>query len=200
MPVPQRGHVESVLRDREEALVSLILNAWEGSAPDRARHEFKRTNRCIVHDHIIRCIRTTFLGQPGARIIEKHETAYLLFDDTLAVRIKHGDRNGLGRNNHTQASFAFIDADAELWELPMGLPDVQRADIAYLLNAFETKIEAILVTGRDGDRVLWSYPLYPRAAKPVAVLPFTPKPPVDPSDVLRIPSEADDKSGEKEAG
>ena len=42
--------------------------------------------------------------------------------------------------------------------------------------------------------------MYPRAAKPVAVLPFTPKPPVDPSDVLRIPSEADDKSGEKEAG
>jgi hypothetical protein len=200
MPIPQQSQVETVLSAREDVLVQVILDAWESSAPDRARHEFKRTHRCIVHDHAIRGARAKLLGQPGVHMYEKHETAYLLFDDAVVVRIKKGDQNGLGRNNHTQASFAFTSADAEPWELPIGLPDVQRADVVYLLNEFETKIEAILVTGRDGNKVLWNYPLYPRRSMPVAVLPSLPKPPVDPAGVLRVPGEADSVRDEKKAG
>jgi hypothetical protein len=200
MPAPQQSQVESVLSAHEETLASVILEAWEGSAPDRARHEFKRTHRCIVHDHAIRGARAALLGQPGVFIYEKHETAYFLFADAVALRIKKGDANGLGRNNPTQSSFAFTSADAEPWELPMGLPDVQRVDVVYILNDFETRIDAILVTGRDGNKVLWSYPIYPRRSMPVAVLPSAPKPPVDPAGVLRVPGEADIANDEKKAG
>ena len=199
MPLPNETQVKAVLQPFEDALVNIVLKAWEDSADDRSRYQYKRTLRCIMHERIMRVASAAFDGAPGVHIHEKHETAYFIFDGVIA-RIKHGDERGMGRNNHTQSSFAFINPEAEPWELPLGLPHEQRVDVAYLLNGLETRVEQILVTGRDGETPLWSYPLYPRAAKPIAVLPVAPKdsgPPMGPGDVLSVPGGAEEEDDKK---
>lgn len=200
MPLPIESQVQATLREHEDRLTDLILGAWSDSASDRAKYGFKRTHRCMVHEKIVGGLRVVFSGVPNVAINEKHETAYIIFGQTVIARIKHGDNRGLGKNNHTQSSFAFVSAGSEPWELPLGLPDIQRVDITYLLNDMETRIEAVMVTGRDGERPLWSYPLYPRRAMAVELLPSKPQPPVDPSDVVRLPSIPKEKPDDKKAG
>lgn len=197
MPVPNEMQVRAVLQSFDETLVNIVLRAWGECAEDRSRYSFKRTLRCIMHETVVRMARAALDGVPGVRVLERYETAYFIFNGVVA-RIKHGDEKGLGRNNPTQSSFAFINPDAEQWELPLGLPDEQRVDITYLLNQIETRVEQVLVTGRDADTALWSYALYPRGAMPIAVLPIAPQDggsPASPEDVLSVPGEAktDDK-------
>lgn len=192
MPVPNENDVKAALEPFEGVMAEIILDAWEDSAPDRARYQYKRTLRCIMHERTMRMAQAKLDGRPGVFIDERHETAYFLFDGGVIARIKHGDGKGLGRNNHTQSSFAFVSAEAEPWQLPLGLPNEQRVDIVYLLNSLETRVKEILVTGRDGDTALWSYPLYPREAKPISVLPIAPPasaPSANPADVLSVPGE-----------
>lgn len=196
MAKASRTDIIDVLHTHAADLTESVTEAWTASAPHRAEHEFKRTHRCIVHDQIVRALRRRFDGKPGVYMYEKHETAYLVLDGVVVVRVKHGDRNGLGKNNHTQSSFAFVKADADPSELPLGLPDVQRVDVTYLLNPFETKIEAIMATARDGDTVLWSEPLYPAAAAPVEMLPAALARDTDPADVLKVPAGKREKKAE----
>lgn len=198
MPMPNETLVMAALQPFEGSLVEIVLQAWEESADDRRRYQFKRTLRCMMHESIVRVARAKFYGLPGVYIVEKHETAYFIFDGVVA-RIKHGDERGLGRNNHTQSSLAFVSPEAEPWELPLGLPDEQRVDVVYVLNGLETRVEQVLVTGRDGHTPLWSYPLYPRAAKPITVLPIVPYdsgPAASPADVLSVPGDKE-KDDEK---
>ena len=200
MSLPDESHVKAVLEPFEDSLVDIVLRAWDDSAEDRARYQYKRTLRCIMHERMMRAAAAEFDSVLGVLVQEQHETAYFIFSGVTA-RIKHGDEKGLGRNNHTQSSFAFVNPEAEPWELPLGLPDVQRVDVTYILNKLETRVEQVLVTGRDGDRALWSYPLYPRAVMPISVLPLAPRdgtPAANPADVLSVPGDAK-KDGKKSA-
>lgn len=196
MPRPDQDYVEACLADFEDMIADIVLAAWENCRDDRSRHRYKRTLRCIMHEALVDEARIRFEGDPRVHMWEQHETAYFMFGNAVIARLKHGDGRGLGKNNHTQSSFGFVSAEAEPWELPLGLPDKQRVDIVYLLNDIETRIEQILVTGRDGDKPLWNFPLYPRKTKPIVVLPVTspaPRPAAGPAGVLRVPSDADIK-------
>jgi hypothetical protein len=102
MPLPNETQVKAVLQPFEETLVDIVLKAWEDSADDRSRYQYKRTLRCIMHERTMRVARALLDQAPGVHVHEKHETAYFVFDGGVIARIKHGDEKGLGRNNHTQ--------------------------------------------------------------------------------------------------
>ncbi len=199
MTAPSEPHIKSTLEAYEKRIAALILRAWETWRTGKLgeRYVFKRTRACLVHEDMVREARAEFAGDRDVHIIPGPETIYILIRDAVTIRLKKGDARGLGRNNHTQTSFAFVSADADPFELPLGLPDVQRADVTYLLNELETKIDEILVAGRDGARRLWAYAIYPRIAKPVDMLPVAPTAPVNPADVVRVPGRRDEK---KDAG
>jgi hypothetical protein len=195
MPRPIEGYVKPILRPFEERLGNVMLRAWEAwwKSTGRKTYAYLRVRASSVHELMVREARKEFGLDRDVHIIEGPETIYLMFKRAVVVRLKKGDRRGLGRNNPTQASLAFISSTADVHALPLGLPDIQRADVTYILNKLETKIEQVLVVGRDGTKKLWNYAVYPRAAAPVALLPIRPTAPVRPDDVVRVPSRKDEK-------
>lgn len=199
MPLPTEGYVRPVLRDFEERLANVITRAWDSWFKSQSKRTFayRRVRASAVHELMIREARREFeRNRPrDVHIIEGPETIYLQFRERVVARLKKGDRSGMGRNNPTQASLAFITPSADIHELPLGLPNVQRVDVTYLLNKIETRIEQVLVVGRDGGKRLWKYSIYPReaVAAPVSVLPVKPRPPARPDDVVRVPSRRDEK-------
>lgn len=199
MPKPVEGYVRPILRSYEERLGNVITRAWDAWFKSQSKRTFayRRVRASAVHELMVREARREFeRDRPrDVHIIEGPETIYLQFKDAVVARLKKGDQRGLGRNNHTQASLAFITPSADIHELPLGLPNVQRVDVTYLLNKLETKIEQVLVVGRDGGKRLWKYAIYPGAAEiaPVSVLPVKPRSPARPDDVVRVPSRSDEK-------
>jgi hypothetical protein len=199
MPLPVEGYIRPILRPYEERIGNVVTKAWDTWFKSTSKRTFayRRVRASAVHELMVREARREFeRDRPReVRIIEGPETIYLQFKESVVVRLKKGDRNGMGRNNPTQTSLAFITPSADVHELPLGLPNVQRADVTYILNKLETRIEQVLVVGRDGGRRLWKYGIYPRAAvvAPVAVFPIKPKAPTRPDDVVRVPSRRDEK-------
>lgn len=199
MPVPVEGYVKPILRSFEERLANVILRAWEiwWKSTGRKTYAYRRVRACSVHELIVREARREFGLDRDVHIIEGPETIYVMFKRAVVARLKKGNRRGLGQNNHTQASLAFISAGADVHALPLGLPDIQRVDVTYILNKLETKIEQVLVVGRDGAKKLWNYAVYPRAAASVTMLPIKPRAPARPDDIVRVPSRRDEKKDAK---
>lgn len=106
-----------------------------------------------------------------------------------------GDGSGISRNIETQLSLAFVDPQQSL----PGIPDLDRVDVVYELNALETQVANISVVARNCERVAWQYSIYPRAdddRSPI-FLPTAPVPPSPANNVVRLPvakrKESDDK-------
>jgi hypothetical protein len=199
MPRPVEGYIKPLVRPYEERIVNVVLRAWDiwWKSSGRKNYAYKRVRACAVHELIVREVRKEFASDRGAHIIEGQETIFLLIKRAIVLRVKKGDHRGLGHNYPTQASLAFISADADVHALPLGLPDVQRAEVTYILNPLETRIEQVLVVGRDGSKKLWDYSIHPRAAAPVTVLPIKPRVPATAEDVVRVPSRRDEKKDAK---
>jgi hypothetical protein len=195
MPRPVEGYIKPNVRPYEDRIAKVVTRAWDAWWKSAAKktYAYRRVRACAVHELMVREARKEFESDRDVHIINGQETIYLLIKNRVILRLKKGDDRGLGQNNHSQQSLAFVSANADVDALPLGLPDVQRADVTYLLNPLETRIERVLIVGRDGRKKLWGYPIYPREATPVAVLPLRPVAPVRPHDVVRVPSRRDEK-------
>ena len=190
MPAPRLDDVKQILEAREMPITGIVLDAWDRwwKNPERLTL-YRRTRATLVHNYMMNLGRAGF--DVGVRPIEKQETIYFVVDQKLVFRFKKGDDIGLSSNIDTQAALAFNDPQQTLPELP----DVGRVDIAYVLNPFETLIDRILVVARDGDRVVWSYPIYPRETEvflPIP-LPVRPPPTTSPDNVVWLPTAANRK-------
>jgi hypothetical protein len=199
MPLPVEGYINPIVRPYEERIVKIETRAWDTWWKSSAKrtYGYKRVRACAVHELMVREARKEFSGERGVRIVEGQETIYLLIKDRVILRLKKGDHRGLGQNNPTQQSLALISASADIYALPLGLPDVQRADVTYILNRLETRIDQVLIVGREGRRKLWDYAIYPREAAPVTMFPVKPKAPATQDDVVRVPSRRDEKRDTK---
>ncbi len=204
MPLPIEGSIRPVLRPYEERIGNVITRAWDVWFKSTSKRTFayRRVRASAVHELMVREARREFeRDRPrDVRVIEGPETIYLQFKEAVVIRLKKGNRRGLGQNNPTQTSLAFITPSADVHELPLGLPNVQRVDVTYILNKLETRIEQVLVVARDGGKRLWKYGIFPRAAEvaPITVLPIRPKAPARPDEVVRVPSRRRDEK--KDAG
>ena len=70
-------------------------------------------------------------------------------------------------NYPTQLALAFHEHEQDLF----GLPEVVRVEVAYTFNALKTEIADVIVVGRDGKTVAWTYSLMD-AADGVVPLPM----------------------------
>jgi len=131
-----------------------------------------RSRACLVYDFIVQRAMAALHGDPAVRIIQRDETARFIFADSLALRFKKANGNGLGSNIQTQATLIFVEQQQEL----PGLPHAHKVEVVYVLNALQTQIAEVLVTARDRDIRLWSYAITPEANAEVISLatPTTP--------------------------
>lgn len=157
MAIAIEAEVRAVLSRRDGAMLGIVRGAWADwmSLPGRPRLRFRRTRANVVHDFMVGRAMTAFAGDAEVRSIVRDETAKFLIGGRVLLRFKKGDGNGLGTNIATQAVLAFTDPQLVI----PGLPDVQKVDVAYILNDLETTIERVAVSARDNDALLWSYDL-----------------------------------------
>lgn len=196
MPAPIEADIKALLASRERAILSVVMKSWERwwRNPERLIL-FRRTQATLIHNYMMIESDTAFLGDRGIHLIPGQETTFFLVDDRLLFRFKKGDERGITCNIETQAAWAFVDPQESL----IDLPDVERVDIAYVLNPLRTLIDRVYVVAREGERVAWHYSIYPSAATTtIRTLPTRPTPQVGSADnVVRLPvvkkEESDDK-------
>ncbi len=197
MPIPDIDEVKSLLGSRERAISQIVLGSWDRwwNNPDRIVLGFKRTRATVMHNFMMNLAPNLFSEDDGIRLIDGQETTYFVVQQRLVFRLKMGDGCGISRNIETQMSLAFIDPQQTL----PGIPDLDRVDVVYILNPFETQIANISVVARDCERAAWQYPVYPfsdEGRSPI-FLPTTPVPSAPPDNVVRLPvvkqKEKDDK-------
>ncbi|MNV64573.1 hypothetical protein D3C71_1572220 [compost metagenome] len=125
-------------------------------------------------ERIARHAMVSFDGNPSVSVRRRNESLDFFVADQVLFRFKKGDSNGVSSNYPTQLALAFHDHANNL----LGLPDVQRVDVVYRLNALETEIEDVMVVAREGERILWAESLLQAgdASNVVSILPDGPAP------------------------
>ncbi len=141
---------------RGEALWSALFGAWgefETNYPDRAWWRRKGTRAAIVWELTVKRAIETLASD--AAVVSHNDTVSLVFDDRLLVRFKKADMELKSRNYPTMAAQLFHEPDADLF----GYEGLQRVEVVYVLNQFETKIDWIGIVARNGGSVAWYFEL-----------------------------------------
>lgn len=179
---PTEPFVRSVIGQYEPAICRMFERSWRSvnAIPGRAMFDFKRTIAVLMHQFMMNEVRREYGASRAVRFLDGHETIRLLVERQLVVRLKKMDKRGYARAIPTQATMALTN------ELPLALPfsendmpHVHVVDVGYVLNDLETTIDSILVAGRYGESVIWSYEA-DRGAAASLVATITPVAPLSP--------------------
>jgi len=144
-------------------------------------------------------LQSLFADDPGVRFLFHDETFKVVIDDLVVLRFKKANGKGFGANVPTQANFAFIDSEPDLFGL-----GGQKVEAVYTLDDLGTKIKSIAIQARDGDVRLWAYALDRNAgsgAATVVPLPVTPLSPLtDSADLVHAKKPESDEQDESDEG
>ena len=154
---PTVADVRPILQSFEIRMRKILEDAWDEwlEIPDRARFS-PRSRASMVFDFIRRRAIAEFDGDRDIRIIDKGQTVQFLIKDKVLVRFKKANGAGLGSNIETQAVLEFVDLQLTI---PNLLPDIFRIEVCYYLDSLGMQMDALMVTARDRNHKLWSYPL-----------------------------------------
>lgn len=188
MAIPDQSRVKELLNPHNDAVVAVISTAWARweKNPERAQL-YRRARACLVHNYMMLDAIPNLPEDDRIKPVEGQETALFLISDELVIRFKKGNEKGLTSNIGTQAVLEYNDPEESLSLL--GLPDLIRVDVAYVLNDLQTMVQDVLVVARDNDKVAWSYSILERAegAGVPTILPTDPKQPPPADTGLRVP-------------
>ena len=160
MTMADEQAVRAILANYETILFNATHGGWEDwrALQLGGRLLFPaRSRACVVYDFIVQRAMTALADDKAVRVIQRDETVKFIFADTVALRFKKANDNGLGSNIQTQATLGFVEQQQEL----PGLPNVHKVEVVYVLNRLQTRIEQVLVAARDGDICLWNYDIAP---------------------------------------
>ncbi len=178
MAAPAREIVEPELSGLSQQIVEIVLGSWADwrESPHAGVWRCKRSRAGFVWEQMIERAHSEFALEVGVRILDGYETFSFLVNDRVLFRFKKADESGMTSNYPTQLALALHEHEQDLF----GLPEVVRVEVAYTLNALETEIADVIVVGRDGKTVVWTYSLMD-AADGVIPLPM-PAPAGDPEE------------------
>jgi hypothetical protein len=181
--------VRSVLTaEREEKIVGAYNQAWNDwwSNTDRTKlSRWPRTRANTLFEYLANRLIAAFANDPDSRFIFQRESFKLTIDNTLVIRFKKANSNGVGSNIETQAEINFGELQTDL----PGMPGLQKVEIVYALNATETAIAEITVAARNGDKRLWGYNI--NGLGGATVVPFVQPPtPVSGVDQMVVPKKS----------
>lgn len=161
-------HTETSVRERLEPFHSRICGVisrgyaeWLAMKRFMAESGFgavlyPRTIANFVFDGVVRQALREFGEDKDVRIVLEPQTVKFVFGETVLARFKKGDEDNLGQNHPTQAVFDFVVAQATLPGLPSSAVKVE---ILYSASDLDDEINSIIVAARDGDSLLWHYPI-----------------------------------------
>lgn len=167
--------VRAALADYEGVFFRAFQDAWEDwrSLSLGGRLVFpSRTRACIVYDFAVQRVMAAVDGDANIYVIRRNETIKFVFGNTVALRLKKANEQGLGSNIETQATLDFVWQQEDL----PGIPNVHKVEVVYTLNTLQTRIEQVSVVARDGQALLWSYDINPEQSANVVMLPTSPPP------------------------
>jgi len=161
---PSKKEVRDILRPYHGRIRKVFERAWaEWRLVDSLRIEnrlspllYSRTVANYVFDAIARIAISEFAEDPTVQVKIEAQSVKFVFKGKVVARFKKGDENRPGQNNQTQASLAFTDADGMLPGLP---PETAKVEFLWRPNRTHTQLESILVISRDGDKIIWGYPI-----------------------------------------
>ncbi|MEK4034568.1 hypothetical protein WOA01_16985 [Methylocystis sp. IM2] len=155
MTYPTADDVYHLLERYEQPLMSAHLKAWDRLVSNTAwpTLTFQRTASSMMHDFIVQEAGIVLDELPGIRRIPHDKSVRYLVEDKLLFRFKRGTRKGLGSNIDTQANHDFIDAEVNL----LGVSPIWKVELLWYSNRFQTKLDRVEVSARDGKRRLWAY-------------------------------------------
>ena len=185
MIVPNKDEVKSVLKPVESDLFKIVHGAWQDwlQSSEVERVRFPRTRANIVWDRMIDRALEVLPSKPGIRIMYHYQTVSFVVDDKVLFRFKKGDEKGLSRNFPTQLALAYHDHSTNIGLF--GPVELLRVQVVYVLNHLETDIQDVLVIGRNGSKVVWTYGIMPRFDA-IEELPRTPIHRTSPDQLVRI--------------
>lgn len=199
MAKPNIEIVKTSLQRIEPQLRTAITAGWEDWRRANLGHWRRRGRANYVWEQMAHYAAVSLEGVDGVSVVVRHESYHFLVDGKVAFRLKKSDGVGITKNYPTQEAIAFHDP-----QLPLtGIPAQQRVEVTYCLNNNETDIADILVVGREGETVLWTYSLIDNDS--VSSLPATqpdvpsqPMPAVKRTGLVRVKGSKinDDKAGE----
>lgn len=133
-----------------------IQEAWaelQTDYPQRGWWRRKGTRAAIVWEHTVKNAIDALADD--AVVVPHNDTVSLIFDDRVLVRVKKADLELKSRNYPTRLAQLFHVPEADLF----GYEALQRVEIVYVLNRFETEIDWIGIVARDGHSVIWQFEL-----------------------------------------
>lgn len=197
MPLPLRDFVQQVLVEKSRAsrIHDAVRRAWlraNEAYPQRARWRRKSTFRGLVWEEVVRELSLLSVDDPDFQFVEHRDTASFILEDAVLFRFKHADISLATANYPTPEAASFDDHDVDLY----GYVGLQRVELCYVLNEFETDVIWIGVSARQKGVHLWKIELNDAGVVvPSAELPL-PEPEVDPAKLAKL-KDADQPSGEK---
>ncbi len=145
--------IEDIFDQYKETIVAAVKTGWNyyKEMPDAGKLA-KRTRANVVWDITVQAAVDNLRGESDIHIIPIYDTVWFRIEPDILFRFKKGDRRGLSRNYPTQASLDFNNPQQQL----PGIPEIQRFDVVYVLDEFETEIEDILIVSRNGNKTEWT--------------------------------------------
>lgn len=150
--------VQSVLSAYEPRLFLCVRQGWEKWVALGLGGQLQfpgRSRACLVYDFTVQALQAELAGDQNVIVVVKDETVKIIFKSSVVLRFKKANESGLGSNTMTQASLSFSGGQMRL----LGMPELQPVELLYELNDLHTEISQVVVSARDGDTRLWSYPI-----------------------------------------
>ncbi|WP_313606330.1 hypothetical protein [Rhizobium sp.] len=197
MALPLRDYVQQVLieRDRASQIHAAVHNAWQQTKdkyPERGRWVRKSTFRGLMWEAAVRELEKIGHDDPDFSSVFHCDTASFVIEQAVLFRFKHADAALTTANYPTAEAVAFDDHEVDLW----GFKGLQRVELCYVLDEFETSVIWVGVAARLHGKFLWKIELDAAGiATPLEGELF--REDVDASKLARIKRPADDQDEEK---
>jgi hypothetical protein len=186
MPIPTKDEAQAILGPYHGLIWQIVHEAWSEWRTVqglRVKHKmppllYPRSIANYVFDAVARRAIPAFAAESRVTVKIETQTFKIFVAGRLCARFKQGGDDKLGSSSPTQAAMAFMEADGVLLGMP---PETAKVEIIWQPNDIKTQIEALLVVARDGDRLIWDYPIKdPRESAKTIPIPIRPIEPPEP--------------------
>lgn len=160
MPTPLHDYVQHVMLERGRGihLYQAVKSAWDEateSYPERSRWQRKSTFRGIVWETAVRKIGELSFEDPDFKVVYHRDTASFIVEDAVLIRFKHGDLELSTSNFPTAEAKDFDNHAVDLY----GFKGLQRVELVYVLNEFETELVWVGIAAHSSGKFLWKLEL-----------------------------------------
>lgn len=135
--------------------VDRAFSTVKSSLPQRAKWKRKATFRHVLWEEIVDQLLQHEYEDTKFRPVFHNDTASFVVDDKILFRLKHADLSLTTKNFPTGNALAFDDHTVDLY----GFSGIQRIELCYVLNEFETDLAWVGFAARSNGQHLWKIEL-----------------------------------------